>query len=52
MLTEQLAEYGDIQVTQIEEPDYAVCSGALKIARDLPFEYWGQMGDMAIKDPA
>ena len=39
-IEEALAEYGGGKVTTVEEPQYAGSNGALKIALDLPEEYW------------
>ena len=46
MIAEMLSEYGDAKVSVVEDPDYAGCVGALKLACDLPPEYWSQLGDM------
>jgi len=35
-----LGEYGGGKVTTVEEPQYAGSNGALKIALDMPEEYW------------
>ena len=35
-----LDEYGGGNVTTVEEPQYAGSNGALKIALDMPEEYW------------
>ncbi len=35
-----LEEYGGGKVTTVEEPQYAGSNGALKIALDMPEEYW------------
>lgn len=42
-----LAEYGDVKVQCVNDPEYAGCAGALKLALDLPPKYWGQIGDLA-----
>jgi rod shape-determining protein MreB len=39
-IEEALAEYGGGKVTTVEEPQYAGSNGALKIAFDMPAEYW------------
>ncbi|MEM7232125.1 MAG: rod shape-determining protein, partial [Planctomycetota bacterium] len=39
-IEEGLAEYGGGKVTTVEEPQYAGSNGALKIALDMPDEYW------------
>jgi rod shape-determining protein MreB len=35
---------GSGRVTQVEEPAYAGCNGALKMAHDMPEEYWKKLG--------
>jgi len=37
-----LEEYGGGKVTTVEEPQYAGSNGALKIALDMPQEYWNE----------
>jgi len=44
MVAERLADYGEIKVTCVTDPDYAGCSGALKLAQDLPPEHWDKIG--------
>ncbi len=39
-IEEALGEYGGGKVTTVEEPQYAGSNGALKIALDMPEEYW------------
>lgn len=39
-LEQALEEYGGGKVTMVEEPQYAGSNGALKIALDMPAEYW------------
>jgi rod shape-determining protein MreB len=39
-LEKALDEYGGGRVTTVEEPQYAGSNGALKIAVDMPEEYW------------
>ena len=39
-IEEALVEYGGGRVTTVEEPQYAGSNGALKIALDMPEEYW------------
>ncbi|MBF0560739.1 MAG: rod shape-determining protein [Alphaproteobacteria bacterium] len=39
-------DYGDVHVTRVSDPTYDGCSGALKLAQELPPKYWGQLGDM------
>jgi rod shape-determining protein MreB len=35
---------GSGRVIQVEEPKYAGCNGALKMAHDMPEEYWERLG--------
>ena len=41
-IEEALGEYGGGNVTTVEEPQYAGSNGALKIALDMPEEYWSE----------
>ncbi|CCQ72992.1 MamK family actin-like protein [Magnetospira sp. QH-2] len=41
-----LSDYGEVEVTCVQDPDYDGAGGALKLAQELPPEYWGQLGDM------
>ena len=34
---------GGGKVVQVEEPKYAGCNGALKMAHDMPEEYWKRL---------
>jgi rod shape-determining protein MreB len=34
---------GDGKVTKVDEPTYAGCNGALKMAHDMPEEYWERL---------
>ncbi|MFW5845707.1 MAG: rod shape-determining protein, partial [Planctomycetota bacterium] len=42
-----LEEYGGGNVTTVEEPQYAGSNGALKIALDMPEEYWKEFTSAA-----
>ncbi len=46
VLTEALKEYGHVRVQAVEDPDYAGCLGGLKLASDLPPDYWDHVGEM------
>ncbi|MEO5378728.1 MAG: rod shape-determining protein [Magnetococcus sp. DMHC-6] len=46
VISQHLQEYGEIKVARVEDPDYAGCAGALKLATELPAEYWSQVGDV------
>lgn len=43
---QQLLEYGDAQVTMVADAEFGGAQGALKLAMELPPEYWSQIGDM------
>ena len=45
-----LDEYGGGTVTTVEEPQYAGSNGALKIALDMPEDYWKE-SRLAPKNP-
>jgi len=46
-IQESLTEYyGDVGVTCVDDPTYAVCSGALKLAMELPPKYWEKLGSV------
>ncbi|MGN7612216.1 MamK family actin-like protein [Magnetococcales bacterium HHB-1] len=47
LLISEMSEYGEVAVTRVEDPDYSGCDGALKLARELPPEYWEQVGELA-----
>ncbi|MGQ9591536.1 MAG: rod shape-determining protein [Planctomycetota bacterium] len=44
-IEEALKEYGGGRVTTVEEPQYAGSNGALKIALDMPQEYWTEFAN-------
>lgn len=44
MVEKMLGEYGQVKVTCVADPDFAGCSGALKLAMDLPAEHWDKIG--------
>ena len=46
MIEHHLKDYGDVHVTMVADPDYSGAHGALKLAMELPSEYWGQIGEM------
>ncbi|MEE8484682.1 MAG: MamK family actin-like protein [Nitrospinota bacterium] len=47
VLALSLADYGDVRVQCVSDPEYAGCAGALKLSMDLPPKYWDQVGDLA-----
>lgn len=46
-IEDALVEYGGGKVTTVEEPQYAGSNGALKIALDMPPEYWREFSKEA-----
>ncbi|NOX26026.1 MAG: hypothetical protein GXP59_07950 [Deltaproteobacteria bacterium] len=44
MVEDRLADFGEIKVTCVQDPDFSGCSGALKLAQDLPPEHWDKIG--------
>jgi rod shape-determining protein MreB and related proteins len=38
--------YGDVKVTCVEDPTFAVCAGGLKLALELPPKYWEKLGSV------
>ena len=46
-IQEALQEYGGGKVKTVEEPQYAGSNGALKIALDMPEEYWSEFNNKA-----
>jgi rod shape-determining protein MreB len=38
--------YGEVEVSCVEDPVFAVCSGALKLAMELPPKYWEKLGSV------
>ena len=47
MLEEQLQEYGDIEVTCVEDPDFVGSAGALQLAEEVPVDQWHELGLMS-----
>ena len=45
-IADALRDYGDIGVTCVADPNYAVAMGALKLATELPPQYWEQLGSV------
>ena len=46
MVEHHLKDYGDVHVTMVADSDYSGAHGALKLAMELPPEYWSQIGEM------
>lgn len=45
MIARALAEYGEVRVRPVEDPDYAGALGALNLARRLPAKDWRQLAE-------
>ncbi|MBF0296067.1 MAG: rod shape-determining protein [Magnetococcales bacterium] len=45
MIEAGLREYGEVRVSSVENPEFAGAEGALKLATELPPEYWDQIGE-------
>ncbi len=45
-IVEHLAEYGDVKVTAVDDPEFVGCAGALKLATEIPEDMWSQIGVM------
>jgi rod shape-determining protein MreB len=43
MIEEELQQYGGGRVTKVHEPVFAGANGALKLAQDMPEEYWKEV---------
>jgi len=48
MLAENLKEYGKVNVNIIDDIVFSGAEGALRLATDLPPEYWDQIGTMGL----
>lgn len=46
MIAESMSGYGAINITRVNEPDFGGCIGALKLASELPLEFWAEVGDL------
>ena len=44
MIEEDLQKYGGGRVTKVHEPVFAGANGALKLATDMPDDYWKEVG--------
>ncbi len=45
-ITEFLQGYGKVQVLRVDDPHFSGAAGALKLATELPTDYWPQVGDV------
>ncbi len=46
VIANALRDYGDVGVTCVTDPTFAVSAGALKLASELPPQYWEQLGSV------
>jgi rod shape-determining protein MreB len=46
-LKDALRPYGDAEITCVNDPTFDGCRGALRLAEELPPQYWRQLGDVA-----
>ncbi len=46
ILATSLREYGQVGVIRVSDPVFSGCAGALKMATELPVDYWNQVGDV------
>jgi rod shape-determining protein MreB len=51
-IEQAFAEYGGAKVTTVEEPQYAGANGALKVALDMPEDYWKEFRGAASQSAA
>jgi rod shape-determining protein MreB and related proteins len=45
-LLDHLKDHGEVNVVRVDDPDFAGAAGALKLATELPPDYWTQVGDV------
>jgi rod shape-determining protein MreB and related proteins len=45
-LTGNLGDYGPVNVVRVSDAIFSGCAGALKMATELPVDYWNQVGDV------
>ncbi len=46
LLTASLREYGQVNIVKVSDAIFSGCAGALKMATELPVDYWNQVGDV------
>ncbi|MBF0448141.1 MAG: rod shape-determining protein [Magnetococcales bacterium] len=46
VLVNSLRDYGPVNVVRVSDPIFSGCAGALKMATELPVDYWNQVGDV------
>ena len=44
MIQDNLKDFGKVKVKSVQDPDYMGAMGALKMATDLPPQYWDKVG--------
>ncbi|MBF0246962.1 MAG: rod shape-determining protein [Alphaproteobacteria bacterium] len=44
-LTDKLSVFGPVKVSCAPDPTFDGCNGALKLAQELPPQYWSELGD-------
>jgi rod shape-determining protein MreB len=49
LIMQKMHEYGNVQVKQVPDPEFCGVSGALKLATELPPQYWEQVGQVSSK---
>ncbi len=49
VLAARMKEYGTVVVRQVPDPDFCGVAGALKLATELPPQYWEQVGQVINK---
>ncbi|MBF0143864.1 MAG: rod shape-determining protein [Magnetococcales bacterium] len=47
LISTMMKDYGNVVVRQVPDPDYCGGSGALKLAMELPPQYWEQVGHIS-----
>ncbi|MBF0127295.1 MAG: rod shape-determining protein [Magnetococcales bacterium] len=47
MISQQMKQYGEVIVRQVPNPDFCGSAGALKLAMELPTQYWEQVGQVS-----
>jgi rod shape-determining protein MreB and related proteins len=46
LLAASLSEYGPVNIIRVSDAIFSGCAGALKMATELPVDYWNQVGDV------
>ncbi|MBF0382319.1 MAG: rod shape-determining protein [Magnetococcales bacterium] len=45
-IVDHMQDYGDVNVVRVADPAFSGAAGALKLATELPLEYWHEVGDV------